>query len=264
MINAATITSVTGVRHAFFSRLGGVSEGLYASLNCGYGSGDDGGRVADNRHRALARLGRSGDDLVTLYQVHSADALVVEAAGTWAADAAPRADGMATNVPGVALGVLAADCAPVLLADGKAGVVGAAHAGWRGARAGVLEATVAAMVRLGARPTDTVAGIGPCIQRRSYEVGPEFHADFVAEAVNNGDFFRPARRSGHFLFDLPGYVARRLESMNLAAVEALPFDTLSDDARFFSYRRNTLGGKRDYGRGLSAIVLEENRTPCPT
>ena len=264
MINAASIATVAGVRHAFFTRLGGVSEGLYASLNCGYGSGDDGGRVADNRHRALARLGRSGDDLVTLYQVHSADAVVVADAGAWSADAAPRADGLATNVPGVALGILAADCAPVLLADGEAGVVGAAHAGWRGARGGILEATFAAMVRLGARPAHTVAAIGPCIQRRSYEVGPEFHADFVAEAADNGDFFQPARRSGHFLFDLPGYGARRLECMGLGVVEALPFDTLSDDARFFSYRRNALGGERDYGRGLSAIVLAENRTPCPT
>ena len=264
MINAAAIASVTGIRHAFFSRLGGVSQGLYASLNCGYGSGDDGGRVADNRHRALDRLGRSGDDLVTLHQVHSADALVVDAAGAWAADAAPNADGMATNVPGVVLGVLAADCAPVLMADGEAGVIGAAHAGWRGARAGILEATVAAMIRLGARPANTVAGIGPCIQRHSYEVGAEFYVGFVTEAANNGDFFRTARRPGHFLFNLPGYVTRRLESMNLAAVEALPFDTLSDDARFFSYRRNILSGERDYGRGLSAIVLEENRMPCPT
>jgi hypothetical protein len=257
MINAAAIGSVAGVRHGFFTRLGGVSEGLYASLNCGYGSGDDAGRVADNRHRALARLGRSGDDLVTVYQVHSADAVVVEAAGGWAAPAAPNADGMATNVPGVALGVLAADCAPVLLADGEAGVVGAAHAGWRGARAGILEATVAAMVRLGARATATVAGIGPCIQRRSYEVGPEFHADFVAEEADNAGFFLPARRPGHFRFDLPGYVTRRLRRMSLAAVEALPFDTLSDDALFFSCRRNALSGERDYGRGLSAIVLED-------
>jgi YfiH family protein len=257
MINAAAIGSVPGVRHGFFTRLGGVSQGLYASLNCGYGSGDDAGRVADNRHRAMDRLGRSGDDLVTVYQVHSANALVVEAAGGWAADAAPRADGMATNVAGVALGVLAADCAPVLLADGEAGVVGAAHAGWRGARAGILEATVAAMARLGARPTAMVAGIGPCIQRRSYEVGPEYHADFVAEEADSADLFQPARRSGHFLFDLPGYVARRLRRMNLAAVEVLPFDTLRDDARFFSYRRNALDGERDYGRGLSAIVLED-------
>ena len=264
MISAATIGSVAGVRHGFFTRQGGVSKGLYASLNCGYGSGDDAGRVAHNRHRALARLGRSGDDLVTLYQIHSADAVVVEAAGGWAADAAPSADGMATNVPGVALGVLAADCAPVLLADGEAGVVGAAHAGWRGARAGILEATVAAMARLGARPTATVAGIGPCIQRRSYEVGPEFHADFMAEEADNAELFLPAPRPGHFHFDLPGYVARRLRRMSLAAVEALPFDTLSDDALFFSHRRNALGGQGDYGRGLSAIVLEEHRTPCPT
>ena len=256
MINAATIGAVAGVRHGFFTRHGGVSEGLYASLNCGYGSGDDAVRVTDNRHRAMDRLGCSGDDLVTLYQVHSADALVVEAAGGWAADA-PRADGMATNIPGVALGVLAADCAPVLLADGEAGVVGAAHAGWRGARAGILEATVAAMARLGARPASTVAGIGPCIQQCSYEVGPEFHADFMAEEADTADFFLPARRSGHFHFDLPGYVDRRLRRMSLAAVEALPFDTLGDDAMFFSYRRNALVGERDYGRGLSAIVLED-------
>ncbi|MDP6788056.1 MAG: peptidoglycan editing factor PgeF [Rhodospirillales bacterium] len=256
MINAECMASLAGLKHAFFTRRGGVSEGLYASLNCGYGSGDDGAKVADNRHRALARLGRSGDDLVTLCQTHSADALVVEAAGGWAADKAPRADGMATKVAGVALGVLAADCAPVLLADGEAGVIGAAHAGWRGARAGIVEATVATMVRLGASPANTVAAIGPCIQRDSYEVGSEFHADFMAEEAANGDFFVPARRPGHYLFDLPGYVTRRLERVNLAAVEVLAFDTLGDDTRFFSYRRNSLGGEQRYGRGLSAIVLE--------
>jgi len=255
MINAAAIASVTGIRHAFFSRLGGVSQGLYASLNCGYGSGDDGGRVADNRHRALDRLGRSGDDLVTLHQVHSADALVVEAAGTWAADAAPRADGMATNVPGVALGVLTADCAPVLFADGDAGVIGAAHAGWKGALAGIIESTVEAMTGLGAEASNISAAIGPCIQQESYEVGPEFHSGFVDEESGSARFFVASAREGRFMFDLAGYVEHQLRSLGLERVDVVDVDTYTDEDRFFSYRRATHRGEPDYGRGLSAILL---------
>ena len=172
-------------------------------------------------------------------------------------EARPKVDAMVTRTPGVALGVLTADCAPVLFADGGAGVAGAAHAGWRGALDGVLEATLEAMAGLGARAADIVAGVGPCIGRESYEVGPEFRAEFVDADPGNGDFFASSGRDGHHLFDLPAYVGRRLEGLGLAAVEVLDCDTCADEERFFSYRRVTKRGGGDYGRGLSAIVLED-------
>jgi YfiH family protein len=163
---------------------------------------------------------------------------------------------MVTRTEGIALGILTADCTPVLFADPLAGVIGAAHAGWRGARGGVLEATVAAMVDLGARPTHIVAGVGPCIRQDSYEVGPEFHEAFTADDPGTRDLFRPSIREGHYRFDLPGYVVRRLSGLSIKEFEVLPFDTCADAERFFSYRRTTLDGGSDYGRGLSAIALE--------
>jgi hypothetical protein len=254
MITAQALRGIDRVRHAFFTREGGVSEGAFASLNCGYGSGDDPERVASNRTRAMARLGREGGDLATLYQVHSADVVVVER--SWPKGQAPHADAQVTRTPGVALGVLTADCAPVLMADDRAGVIGAAHAGWRGALDGVIEAAVEAMCGLGAAKADIVAAVGPCIQQRSYEVGPEFRARFVEADAANGRFFKTAERSGHFMFDLSGYAAERLARLGLKAVEVGANDTCADPERFFSYRRATLSGARDYGRGLSAIVLE--------
>ena len=253
MIQARVLDGCAGVRHGFFTRRGGVSKGVFASLNCGYGSGDARERVAANRGLAMARFGLAGDDLVTAHQVHSASAVVVESA--WPPEGAPTGDAMATRVPGLALGVLSADCAPVLFADGEAGVIGVAHAGWRGARAGVLEAAVDAMVSLGARPGAIVAGVGPCIHQASYEVGPEFRARFDGGRPAASDLFVPSEREGHFLFDLPAYVRRRLETLALAAVEELPFDTCADGEQFFSYRRDARDGHQAYGRGLATIAL---------
>ncbi len=252
MITAEALNRVDGVRHGFLTRRGGVSDGVYASLNCGLGSGDHADKVNANRARALDRLGLDGS-LVTAYQCHSARVVVVEE--PWATGAAPEADGLVTNRPGVALGVLTADCAPVLLADDEAGVIGVAHAGWRGARDGIIEATVEAMTGLGATPSAMVAAIGPAIGSESYEVGAEFHRAFADQQTGNNEYFRAAERPGHFMFDLPAYVADRLTGLGLVAVEGIGRDTYAEEDLFFSYRRTTHRGERDYGRGLSAIAL---------
>jgi YfiH family protein len=242
-----------GVRHAFFSRRGGVSEDHFASLNCGLGSGDRVENVARNREIAMACLNLSGGRLVTCHQVHSATAVIVEA--PWQPGEAPRADGLVTRVPGIALGVLAADCAPVLFAEPVARVVGAAHAGWRGARAGILEATIDRMTELGAQRERIRAGIGPCIGRQSYEVGVEFVETFLADDADNRSLFRPAQRTGHAMFDLEGYIARRLEKSGVAIVGRACRNTVGEEDLFFSYRRACLRGEPVYGRGLSAIAL---------
>ena len=254
MLTLGPLNGLARVRHAFFTREGGVSEGLYGTLNCGLGSRDVPERVLENRARAMATIDLAPDRLATPYQTHSATAVTVTE--PWARGAAPEADGLVTDRPGLALGVSTADCVPVLFADPDARVVGAAHAGWRGALDGVLEATVQAMEGLGATRRETVAGIGPAISQRSYEVGPEFPAPFLTQDPDNGDFFCPARRAGHFQFDLKGYVARRLARLGLDLIEALPSDTCSEEARFFSYRRACLRGEADYGRSLSVIYLE--------
>jgi YfiH family protein len=253
MIEAESLGQVAGIRHGFFTREGGTSTGLFTSLNCGFGSGDDRDRVAANRRRAMDRLGRRGEDLVTGYQIHSAAVSIVDSA--WQPEAAPKVDGLATRRPGVVLGILTADCAPVLFADAEAGVIGAGHAGWKGALTGISEAVVSAMESLGAARKRIVAAVGPCIHQVSYEVGPEFRATFVSEDPSCADFFVPSERAGHHRFDLPGYVRRRLEGLGLKSVEVLPHDTCGDANRFFSYRRATKQGERDYGRGLSAIGL---------
>lgn len=254
MLAAESLASASGVRHAFFTREGGVSEGAYASLNCGLGSGDDPQTVRENRRRAMAALNLPADALITAAQVHSANVAVVEE--PWTDEARPRLDALVTCRRGLALGILTADCAPVLFADAKAGVIGAAHAGWRGARSGVLDATVDAMTSLGARPRRIVAAIGPCIRQASYEVGPEFHAAFVGEEPDAAALFRPGPRTDHYRFDLAAYVARRLQARGIATLAVLPHDTFADAERFFSYRRGTLSGQPDYGRLLSAIALE--------
>lgn len=254
MISLSALNDFTRIRHGFFTREGGVSRGVYASLNCGPGSKDDPAAVAENRRRAMALLDLPPEALLTLYQAHTADVVVVSE--PWAPGQAPTADAMVTNRPGLALGILTADCAPVLLADGKAGIVAAAHAGWRGALGGVLDNTVKAMVELGAKTDSIVAAMGPCIGHRSYEVGPEFPAPFLAEDKVNLDYFAPSRREGHALFDLPGYISRRLSRLGVHEVTRVPADTCRDESRFFSYRRGTLRGEADYGRQLSAIVLE--------
>lgn len=248
------LLAAPGIRHGFFSREGGVSEGLFASLNCGFGSGDDVKRVAENRAHVAARLIVAPERLVTCYQIHSAKVVAVET--PWPREAAPRADGMVTTARGVALGVLAADCAPVLLADARAGVIGACHAGWRGALAGILESTVDGMQRRGARVERIAAVIGPCIGKLSYEVGPEFPAPFLAADPADADLFRPAPRADHLLFDLAGYVLRRLRRLGVGAAAATGGDTAAEELRFFSYRRACLRGERDYGRLISAIALE--------
>ncbi|MFO1086632.1 MAG: peptidoglycan editing factor PgeF [Reyranellaceae bacterium] len=253
MIQAKALAELDGVQHRFFTRRGGVSDGLYSSLNCGYGSADPPENVRENRRRVALAFDRAEPDLLTLHQVHSTEVLTV-GADRWTSPGAPKADGLVTDRPGVVLGVLAADCAPVLLADPAAQVVGAAHAGWRGALTGVVEATIAAMERLGARRDRLQAAIGPCIGRESYEVGPEFPAPFLAQDPANATFFRNAPRAGHFLFDLAGYLVRRIGLAGVAAT-ATGHDTLAAGDDFFSYRRNTLQGVRDYGRGLSAIAL---------
>jgi len=242
-----------GARHGFFTREGGVSTGIHESLNCGPGSRDDPANVAENRQRALDALDHPDADLATLYQAHTAETVTVEQ--PWPMGQGPRADAMVTRQQGVALGVLTADCAPVLMADAEAGVVGAAHAGWRGALHGILSACVDAMEALGADRESIVAGIGPCIGPASYEVGPDFPEPFLAQAADNRDFFTPAPRAGHHLFDLPGFVARRLARLRVGTVDAVHADTFADHERFFSARRARGHGESDYGRLLSAIVL---------
>lgn len=253
MFEAAVFDGISGVGHGFFTRQGGISTGLYSSLNCGVGSGDEPACVAANRGRAMARLGLEASRLVTGYQVHSAQVAVIDR--PWPAGEIPRVDGLVTRRRGVALGILTADCASVLFADREGDVIGAAHAGWKGALDGIVEQVVEAMEGLGARRRRIVAAVGPCIQQDSYEVGPEFQAAFVAADDSNRTFFRPSARPGYHQFDLPGYVRRRLERLRLAAIDVLPLDTCSEDALFFSYRRATKRGEQDYGRGLSAIRL---------
>jgi polyphenol oxidase len=255
MITLRVLDGDPDIRHAFFTRQGGVSEGLFASLNCGFGSRDDPRRVEDNRAIAAVHLGLTAERLVSCHQVHGTTAITVER--PWRREDNPRADGMVTSVPGIALGVLAADCAPVLFADPEARVIGAAHGGWRGALSGVMEATVTAMTALGARADRICAGIGPCIAQPSYEVGPEFQARFAAEDPSSGGFFRTAPKSGHFLFDLPGYIGHRLSRLGLAAVERAPYDTAAEEGLFFSYRRACRRGEPDYGRGLAAIAVAD-------
>jgi polyphenol oxidase len=253
MLTADEFAALPSLRHGFFTRLGGVSDGRYDSMNCGLGSGDAPDRVAENRARAMARLGLPGDALVTARQVHSARAVVVDA--PWTAADRPELDGLATRTPGLALGILTADCAPVLFADAEAGVVGAAHAGWRGAKDGILEATIAAMETLGARREAITAAIGPCIRQGSYEVTDEFRDALLAGRPSDGGFFVGGVRPGRWQFDLPGYVAGRLAAAGIATLSVLPHDPCADAGRFFSYRRVTLDGGGDYGRQLSTIAL---------
>lgn len=247
----ANILEAPGITHAFFGRPGGVSVGVYAGLNCGPGSNDAREAVVENRARALKVLG--GEKLVTLYQVHSADAVIVTT--PWEIGSAPHADAMATNIPGITLGILTADCAPVLLADVKAGVIGAAHAGWKGAIGGVTEGVIAAMEKLGAVRSNIAAAIGPCIAQTSYEVDGGFRDRFLSASAENDLFFIMSDRAGHFRFALEDYVANRLTRAGIAKVEKLSADTYADAEKFFSYRRTTHKGESDYGRDLSAIVL---------
>lgn len=257
VITDPALAACQGIGHAFFTRQGGVSDGIYSTLNCGFGSKDERDKVAENRRRAAAALHVPPASLITAYQVHGTDVVTVKTPWDAAAtDQTPRADAMVTARPGIALGILTADCAPVLFTDEGAGVIGACHAGWRGALAGVAEATVAAMEALGARRAHMAAVVGPAIGQASYEVGPEFPRPFVTQDDANGARFSPAARDGHFLFDLAGYVRDRLGKCGLARIADTGHDTCSEDAILFSYRRSCLRGEADFGRGLSAIVLD--------
>lgn len=242
----------SGISHGFFGRRGGVSAGIYASLNCGPGSGDDRSLVLENRRRAAESLG-PGAQLATLYQFHSAEALTVTA--PWDIADNPRADGMATRVPGLALGILTADCAPVLFCDPRAGVIAAAHAGWQGAFSGITDSVIAAMQELGAQVPHIRAAVGPCIGRDAYEVGPEFYARFVTAEPANAGFFTTSPEIGKWHFDLPAYVANRLKRAGITSVDVIARCTYSGEDDFFSYRRTTHRREPDYGRQLSAIVL---------
>jgi polyphenol oxidase len=253
MLQATSISKLSGIRHAFFTREGGISNGIYATLNGGIGSHDEPRRVAENRSRMAAALGVPPDHLLTAYQVHSPDVLVVES--PWEMQQRPRADALVTKQPGLAIAVSTADCGPVLLADGVAGVIGAAHAGWRGAANGVLEATISAMEDCGADRKHMAAALGPMIRQPSYEVGPEFIAAFEAQNPENRRFFAPASRPGHALFDLARYIVARLAGAGVGEIEDLGHCTYSDAARFFSYRRSTHRGETDYGRHINAIAL---------
>ena len=248
----AAALELPGVRHGFFTRQGGVSEGVYATLNGGVGSNDAPDAIAENRARMAAALGLGRERLLVPFQVHSPDVATVSA--PWAPAERPRCDGIVTATPGLALGVTGADCGMILFADAAARVVGAAHAGWKGARDGVVEATVAAMSALGARPERIVAALGPCIVQASYEVGPEFVDAFAADA-EAPRYFVASRNAGRALFDLHGYIALRAARAGVGRFVDLGLDTYADEARFFSYRRKTHRGEADYGRLVSAIAL---------
>lgn len=252
MIDATTTPLLSGTRHGFLGRRGGVSTGLVAGLNVGLGSGDDPAAIAENRRRAADAVA-PGAALVTVYQVHSADVVTVTA--PFPDDARPPADAMVTATPGLVLGILTADCAPVLFADTEAGVIGAAHAGWKGAIGGVTDATIEAMEALGAKRARIAAAIGPCIARASYEVDAGFLSRFTDADPANERFFADGKRADHYQFDLEAYVAHRLASAGIMRVAALGLDTYSQADRFFSFRRATHAGDPDYGRQISLIAL---------
>jgi polyphenol oxidase len=252
MIEARTL-SLPGIRHGYFTRQGGVSGGFYASLNGGLGSHDGAAEVAENRARMAAALGVPPAALLSIYQTHSPDVAVAEK--PWPADRRPRADAIVSRAAGLALGVSTADCGPILLADPAGRVIGAAHAGWRGALTGIIEATVAAMERLGARRERIHAALGPMIRQASYEVGPDLIARFTAADPASDRYFTPAARDDHALFDLAGYIGGRLDRAGIAHFEDLGLCTYADPARFFSFRRSTHRAEADYGRHVNAIVL---------
>ena len=242
------LARLSGIRHGFFGRRGGVSDGVYASLNAGPGSSDESAAVAENRTRIAEAMGVS--DLVSCYQVHGVS--VVEVSAPWTDR--PQADAMVTGAKGIGLAILTADCVPVLFADAEAGLVGAAHAGWKGALAGVCEATVEAMVARGAESSRIHAAIGPAIQQASYEVGPEFHDTFLSAEPQSETFFVPGK-GDRLHFDLTGFVGKRLSRLGLGGIDRLANDTCAEEEAFFSNRRRNHRGEPDYGRNASVITL---------
>lgn len=252
-LGSPLLSAIPGLRHAFFTREGGVSGGIYAGLNGGLRSQDDPAHVAENRRRMAEQMGVAPEHLLTLYQIHSPDAVV--ATGSWQGASRPRADAIVTRTEGLAIGVTAADCGPILFVDPNARVIGAAHAGWKGALTGVLESTIDAMEKLGAERSGIVAAIGPLIRQHSYEVGGEFVGRFVDADAENALFFIPSQREGHAMFDLAGFIRMRLENAGVLMIDDTGVDTYSDE-RFYSYRRSVHRKELDYGRNVHAIALE--------
>jgi polyphenol oxidase len=253
MITAEPL-NLPGIAHGFFTREGGHSTGIFASLNCGLGSGDDVALVTKNREHVAVSLGVASTHLVSPYQIHSPDVLVVDAPLA----ERPKVDGLVTATRGLALGILTADCGPILFADEKAGVIGACHAGWKGAVTGITDSTIAAMEKLGARRSHIVAVLGPTISQKAYEVGPEFPAPFLRVDADDKRFFIPSVKEGHYMFDLPSYLVNRMKTSGVGQVHDLGLCTYGDEQRFFSYRRATHAHEKDYGRLISAIALREH------
>ncbi len=247
------LLAAPGVAHAFFTRQGGVSTGVYASLNGGVGSQDDRASVLENRARMAAHLGVPAAHLLVPFQIHSPDAIVVDA--PWDVDHRPRCDGIVTKTRGLALGVTGADCGVTLYVDAEAQVIGACHSGWKGALGGALESTIAAMVGLGARRERIACALGPTIAQKSYEVSADFRAQFLAQDGAHARFFIASAKAGHFMFDLPSFIGMRVTRAGVGRFENLDLDTYSDETRFFSYRRATHRKEPDYGRLVAAIAL---------
>lgn len=253
MLVSPLLSAIPGLRHAFFTRHGGVSGGIYESLNGGLGSHDDPANVAENRRRMAEQMGVTPAHFLSLWQIHSPDAIVVSGPGDNASR--PRGDALVTRAEGLAIGVTAADCGPILFADPNARVIAAAHAGWKGALTGIVESTVEAMLELGAERTGIVAAIGPLIRQHSYEVGAEFVERFITADAENALFFVAAARDGHAMFDLAGFIRMRLENAGVLMIDDIGLDTYSDD-RLYSYRRSVHRNEPDYGRHVHAIALE--------
>jgi polyphenol oxidase len=252
-LGSPLLSAIPGLRHAFFTRHGGVSDGIYGTLNGGIGSSDDPANVAENRRRMAEEMGVTPECFLSAHQTHSPEA--VAATGPWQGASRPRADAIVTRNAGLAIGITAADCGPILLADPNARVIGAAHAGWKGALTGIVESTVDAMEKLGAERSGMVAAIGPLIRQHSYEVGDEFVERFIRSDAENAVFFIPSPRQGHAMFDLAGLIRIRLENAGVLMIDDIGVDTYSDE-RFFSYRRSVHRKEPDYGRHVHAIALE--------
>ncbi len=251
---ASSFSNIATINHGFFYRSGGHSEGLYQSLNCGLGSDDDPAAVQKNRTVIAMDMEVAPENLVSLYQIHSPTVVAVDK--PWLREDAPQADAMVSNTPGLALGILTADCAPVLFSNSIGTVIGAAHAGWRGAVGGVIEATIAAMVELGAEKTDIYGVVGPCIRPESYEVGADMYQAIAAQHPINAQFFDPGKDEDHYQFDLPSYALVRLANSGIGMVEDTPADTYADEDKYYSYRRSTHRAEPDYGRQISAISIK--------
>jgi YfiH family protein len=247
------LSAIPGLRHAFFTRDGGVSGGIYESLNGGIGSSDDPAKVAENRRRMAEEIGVEPEHFLSVHQTHSADVIV--ASGPWQGPSRPMADAIVTRAEGLAIGATAADCGPILLVDPGARVIGAAHAGWKGALTGIVESTVATMEKLGSERSGIVAAIGPLIRQHSYEVGGEFVERFIGADAEYALFFLPAAREGHAMFDLAGFIRMRLENAGVLMIDDTGLDTYSDE-RFYSYRRSVHRKEPDYGRHVHSIALE--------